>query len=54
MDCLDHGVSKSWTRLSNFHFHRKETTHEAKEFLGTTNDLRTDSLEDVTEGNYRI
>ena len=21
MDCTVHGVSKSWTRLSNFHFH---------------------------------
>ena len=20
MDCIDHGVAKSWTRLSNFHF----------------------------------
>ena len=22
MDCLVHGVAKSWTRLSNFHFHK--------------------------------
>ena len=21
MDCIVHGVSKSWTRLSSFHFH---------------------------------
>ena len=21
MDCVVHGVSKSWTQLSNFHFH---------------------------------
>ena len=21
MDCIGHGVKKSWTRLSNFHFH---------------------------------
>ena len=21
MDCIVHGVIKSWTRLSNFHFH---------------------------------
>ena len=21
MDCIVHGVTKSWTRLSNFHFH---------------------------------
>ena len=21
MDCIDHGISKSWTRLSNFHVH---------------------------------
>ena len=21
MDCIAHGVAKSWTRLSNFHFH---------------------------------
>ena len=21
MDCIDHGVTKSWTRLSDFHFH---------------------------------
>ena len=21
MDCIVHGVAKSWTRLSNFHFH---------------------------------
>ena len=21
MDCIVHGVSKSWTRLSDFHFH---------------------------------
>ena len=21
MDCIGHGVTKSWTRLSNFHFH---------------------------------
>ena len=21
MDCIDHGVAKSWTRLSDFHFH---------------------------------
>ena len=20
-DCIDHGVTKSWTRLSNFHFY---------------------------------
>ena len=54
MDCIVHGVSKGWTRLSNIHFHKKETTHQAKEFLGITNDLRTDSLEDVIGGNYRI
>ena len=22
MDGIDHGVTRSWTRLSNFHFHR--------------------------------
>ena len=22
MDCMVHGVTKSWTQLSNFHFHR--------------------------------
>ena len=22
MDCIVHGVAKSWTRLSNFHFNR--------------------------------
>ena len=21
MDCIGHGVAKSWTRLSDFHFH---------------------------------
>ena len=21
MDCIVHGITKSWTRLSNFHFH---------------------------------
>ena len=21
MDCIVHGISKSWTRLSDFHFH---------------------------------
>ena len=26
MDCLVHGVAKSWTLLSDFHFHDKETT----------------------------
>ena len=24
MDCIDHGVPKSWTRLSDFHFHFKK------------------------------
>ena len=24
MDCKVHGVAKSWTRLSNFHFHYSE------------------------------
>ena len=25
MDCIVHGVTKSWTRLSNFHFHTIHT-----------------------------
>ena len=24
MDCIVHGVAKSWTQLSNFHFHALE------------------------------
>ena len=24
MDCIGHGVAKSWTQLSNFHFHSKQ------------------------------
>ena len=26
MDCMVHGVAKSWTRLSDFHFHYKFST----------------------------
>ena len=26
MDCIGHGVTKSWTQLSDFHFHIKWTT----------------------------
>ena len=30
MDCIVHGVEKSWTRLSNFHFHfQEETSYQA-------------------------
>ena len=35
MDCTVHGVAKSWTRLSNFHFHfqgnpiRRETANSS-------------------------
>ena len=25
MDCVVHGVAKSWTRLSHFHFHFQQT-----------------------------
>ena len=28
MDCIVHGVAKSQTRLSDFHFHSWETTQE--------------------------
>ena len=28
MDCIVHGVAKSQTRLSDFHFHGWETTQE--------------------------
>ena len=26
MDCMVHGITKSWARLSNFHFHRPRHT----------------------------
>ena len=26
MDCIVHGVAKSWTRLSDFHFHSHQLT----------------------------
>ena len=28
MDCIVHGVAKSWTRLSDFHFHLQKWTRE--------------------------
>ena len=28
MDCVIHGVTKSWTRLSNFHFQAGHSYHE--------------------------
>ena len=32
MDCIVHGVTKSWTQLSNFHFH---SYNKAIKVLGT-------------------
>ena len=29
MDCIVHGVTKSWTQLSDFHFHWKLTSPRA-------------------------
>ena len=28
IDCIAHGVAKSWTRLSNFHFHKGPSSKE--------------------------
>ena len=30
MDCIVHGVTKSWTRLSDFHFHFRQTGKEER------------------------
>ena len=27
MDCIDHGVTKSWTQLSNFHYFHDMSKH---------------------------
>ena len=34
MDCIVHGVTKSQTGLSDFHFHFMEILYEAKRILG--------------------
>ena len=31
MDCIVHGVTKSWTRLSHFHFHSSHIEQSTKE-----------------------
>ena len=33
MDCIVHGVTKSWTRLSNFHFHFQKMKGETHTLL---------------------
>ena len=33
MDCIVYGVAKSWTRLSNFHFHFSLLSHKKNEIF---------------------
>ena len=36
MDCIVHGVAKSWTQLSNFHIHSLLYCYCKKEVVGTS------------------
>ena len=36
MDCIVHGVSKSWTQLSDFHFHKLLNGEEKNQYLSST------------------
>ena len=47
MDCVDHGVTKSWTRLSDFHFSFMNcflrcTEYESVNVLGLVGEKRTE------------
>ena len=35
MDCIVHGVAKSWTQVSNFHFHFPKTELRLSFFFGS-------------------
>ena len=41
MDCIGHGVAKSQTQLSDFHFHNKEILRQCPA-VGTTKDAEKD------------
>jgi len=41
MDCIVHGVAKSQTQLSDFHFHNKEILRQCPA-VGTTKDAEKD------------
>ena len=45
MDCVVHGVAKSWTQLSNFHFHTSLTGQEKeRRHLFLSGDIQSESF----------
>ena len=49
MDCIVHGVSKSWTCLSDFHFHFQDSV---KEYIGTELSTMSGTEEALNKCSY--
>ena len=52
MDCIVHGVAKSWTRLSDFHFHNVKR-YEVSSKIKNRNTIRSNNFASgsISEGN---